>query len=162
MAREGEMGHNLVDTFNELRSQPAVLHTTVDGLGIADLAFRSKTLVAVGQGTDSQGQENVAEEKVFWSKYDQALAELRKVWGQPDYDGPGWREGYKDACPSPDEFFWQLYSKALRIAWWKRDGFVHAVMVTGHDANTLQKLRLAVAEAGPLGHPTSATRTLQR
>jgi hypothetical protein len=40
-----------------------------------------------------------------------------------------------------------LYYKALRIGWWKREGFVHAVIVTGHDANTLQILQLAVAEA---------------
>jgi hypothetical protein len=53
----------------------------------------------------------------------------------------------KGDCPSPDEYFRQLYYKALRIGWWKREGFVHAVIVTGHDANTLQILQLAVAEA---------------
>src|SRR5262245_9917288 len=51
-------------------------------------------------------------------------------------------------CPSPDEYFRQLYCQALRIGWWKREEFVHAVMVTGHDANTLQILQMAVAEAG--------------
>jgi hypothetical protein len=34
-----------------------------------------------------------------------------------------------------------------RIGWWKCEGFIHAVMMTGHDANCLQVLRLAVAEA---------------
>jgi hypothetical protein len=141
------MSHNLVDSFIELRSQPAVLHTAVDSLGIADLDSRSKTLEAFGQEVDAQGRENVAEEKVFRNNYNQAVAEVRKVWGEPDYEGPGMRAGYQGVCPSADEFFSQLYCKALRISWWKRDGYVHAIMVTGHDANTLQTLRLAVAEA---------------
>ena len=63
------------------------------------------------------------------------------------YEGPGWRAGYRGDCPSPYDYFRQLYCQALRIGWWKREGFVHAVMVTGHDANTLQILQLAVAEA---------------
>ena len=82
------------------------------------------------------------------------MAEVRRAWGEPElgpmghaYEGPGWRAGYKSDCPSPDESFRQLYCQALRIGWWKRAGFVHAVMVTGHDANTFQILQVAVAKA---------------
>jgi hypothetical protein len=116
--------------------------------------LRDKILASFTQGTDSQGRANVAEEKQFWAKYHEAVREVRQVWGEPElgptgsaYEGPGWRAGYQGDCPSADVYFRQLYCQALRIGWWKREGFVYAVMVTGHDANTLQILRLAVAEA---------------
>jgi len=145
------MSNTIVDLLNELRSQRAG-------------HLRSKTLASSGE---------VAEAKV-WAGYHEAVAEVRRVWGEPAFEGPGsradlspdgvrrvygepasegpgWRAGYKGDCPSPDLYFWQLYCQALRIGWWKRDGFVNAVMVTGHDANTLQILQLAVAEAGEVG-----------
>jgi hypothetical protein len=125
------MVSTILDAVTRLRSQP---------LG----PLRSKTLAS---------STEVAEEKV-WAGYHDAVAELRRVWGEPElgpigqaYEGPGWRSAYKGDCPSADESFHQLYCQALRIGWWKRDGFVHAVMVTGHDANTLQVLRLSVAAA---------------
>jgi hypothetical protein len=125
------MGQTIVDSWNELRSQPAG-------------HLRSKTLAS---------SNDVLEEEV-WAGYHEAVAEVRRVWGEPElgptgsaYEGPGWRAGSKGACPSADESFRQLYSQALRIGWWRREGFVHAVLVTGHDANTLQILQLAVAEA---------------
>ena len=118
------MSNTIVDILNELRSQRAG-------------HLRSKALASSG---------DVAEAKV-WAGYHEAVAEVRRVWGEPAFEGPGWRAGYKGDCPSPDLYFWQLYCQALRIGWWKRDGFVNAVMVTGHDANTLHILELAVAEA---------------
>jgi hypothetical protein len=136
------MSNTIVDTLNELRSQPAGLHKVSDGPVFVNL--RSKSLAS---------SNDVAEEEV-WAKYHEAVAEVRRAWGQPElgptgyaYEGPGWRAGYKGDCPSPDELFRQLCCQALRIGWWKREGFVHALMVTGHDANTLQLLQLAVAEA---------------
>jgi hypothetical protein len=136
------MSNRIVDALNELRSQPAGLHRWPEGPGVVHL--RSKTL---------ESSNNVPEEKV-WARYHEAVAELPLVWGEPDlaqtgrgYEGPGWRAGYQGDCPSPDEYFRQLYGQALRIGWWKREGFVNAVMVTGHDANTLQIPQLAVAEA---------------
>ena len=125
------MDNTIVDTWSDLRSQPAG-------------HLRSKTLASTN---------DVVEQKV-WAAYHEAVAGVRRVWGEPElgptgraYEGPGWRAGYKGVCPSPDDFFRQLYSQALRIGWWKREGFVHAIVVTGHDANTLQILQLAVAEA---------------
>jgi len=122
------MSDTIVDALIELRSQP---RTTV-----------------------LESSNNVAEEKV-WARYHEGVAEVRRVWGEPElgpigsaYEGPGWRAGYECDCPSPDEYFRQLYRQSLRIGWWKREGFVHALMVTGHDANTLQMLQLAVAAAG--------------
>jgi hypothetical protein len=124
------MSNTIVDTLSELRSRPAG-------------HLRSKTLAS---------SNDCAQEKV-WAGYHEAVAEVRRVWGEPElgpagggYEGPGWRAGYRGDCPSPDEYFRQLYGQALRIGWWKRAGFVHAVLVTGHDANTLQMLQLAVAE----------------
>jgi hypothetical protein len=136
------MSNTIVDTLNELRSQPAGLHQVPDSPVFVHP--RSKTLAS---------SNDVAEEKV-WAKYHEAVAEVRSVWGEPElgptgggYEGPGWRAGYQGDCPSAEEYFRQLYCQALRIGWWKREGFVHAVMVTGHDANTLHILHLAVAEA---------------
>jgi hypothetical protein len=125
------MSNSIVDTLSELRSQ-------------AGGQFRSKTLVS---------SNDVAEEEV-WDGYHEAVSAIRRVWGEPElgptgaaFEGPGWRAGCKAECPSADEYFRQLYCQALRIGWWKREGFIHAIMVTGHDANTLQILRLAVVEA---------------
>src|SRR5262249_42829614 len=116
--------------------------------------LRDKILESFTEGTDSQGRANVEEEKQLWVKYHEAVGEVRQVWGEPElaptgsaYEGPGWGAGYKGDCPSADEYFRQLYCQALRIGWWKREGFIHAVMVTGHDADCLQILRLTVAEA---------------
>ena len=124
------MSNEISDTLTDLRSQPAG-------------PSRYKALAS---------SNDVEEEKV-WARYHEAVAEVRKAWGEPElgpvggaYEGPGWRAGYTGDCPSPDEYFRQLCQKALRIGWWKREGFVHAVMVTGHDANTLQILQLAVAQ----------------
>ena len=136
------MSNTIVDTLNELRSQPAGFYKVPDGPGVVDL--RSKTLAS---------SNDVGEDQV-WARYHETVADVRRLWGEPElgptggaYEGPGWRAGYKGDCPSPDEYFRQLYCQALRIGWWKREGSVHAVMVTGHDANTLQLLQLAVAEA---------------
>jgi hypothetical protein len=125
------MGDTTVDTLTDLRSQPTEL-------------LRSKTLAS----SNDVGEENV------WARYHEAVAEVRQVWGEPElggtgygYEGPGWRAGYRGDCPSSGVYFRQLYCQSLRIGWWKRAGFVHAVMLTGHDANTLQMLQLIVAEA---------------
>src|SRR5262249_39437055 len=126
-----DMSNTIVNPLNELRSQPA-------------WHLRSKTLAS---------SNDVAQEKV-WARYHEAVAGLRRVWGEPElgptgrgYEGPGWRAGYQGDCPSPDEYFRPLYCQSLRIGWWQRAGLVHAVMITGHDANTLQILQLAVAKA---------------
>jgi hypothetical protein len=125
------MSNPIVDALTALRSQPPG-HP------------RSKSLAS---------SNDVAEEKI-WTRYHVAVAEARLVWGEPElgpvgsaYEGPGWRAGYQNECPSPDEGFRQLYCQALRIGWWQCAGFVHAIMVTGHDANSLHILQLAVAEA---------------
>jgi hypothetical protein len=125
------MTDTIVDTLNELRAQPAG-------------HLRYKTV---------RSSNDVAEDEI-WTRYHEAVAELRRVWGEPElgptgraYEGPGWRAGYQTDCPSPDEYFRHLYCQALRIGWWQHAGFIYAVMVTGHDANTLQLLQLAVAEA---------------
>ena len=126
------MSDTIVDTLTGLRSQPAG-------------PLRFKVL---------ESSNDVAEE-VVWSRYHEAVAEVRRVWGEPElgpvgsaYEGPGWRAGCKCDCPSPDEDFRYLFCKSLRIGWWKREGFIHALMVTGHDADTLQLLQLAVAPEG--------------
>ena len=125
------MSNAIVDALAELRSKPAG-------------SLSSKTL---------ESSNDVGEDKV-WAKYHEAVAEVRAVWGEPElgpmggaYEGPGWLAGYKGDCPSEDDYFRQLYCHALRIGWWKRVGFIHAVMMTGHDAKTLQMLQLAVARA---------------
>jgi hypothetical protein len=122
--------------LTEFRSQPAGFHKVADGPRVVHL--RSKTLAS---------SNDVPEEKL-WDRYREVVAQVGQLWEQPAYEGPGARAGHKDDCPSADEYLRELYTKALRIAWWKRDRFVHAVILTGHDANALQMLHLAVAEAG--------------
>jgi hypothetical protein len=150
------MSTGIVDVFSELRRQPAGFHKVSDGPGVVHLG--SKALLS----SNDAGYEKV------WVRYHEAVAEARRLWGEPAYEGPGrradlspdgsrrrvygepddqWRTGYQGDCPSSDEYFGQSYNQALRIGWWKREGFVQAIMVTGHDANTLQILRLVVAEA---------------
>src|SRR6516164_7078528 len=124
------MSNTIVDSLNELRSQPTAQR-------------RAKTLAS----------SNDAEEQQVWARYHEAVSEVRQAWGEPElgpvgsaYEGPGWRAGYKGECPSQDDNFRQVYCKALRIGWWTREGFVHAVLVTGHDANTLQILQMAAPQ----------------
>jgi hypothetical protein len=124
------MSNTVMDTLNELQSQ-------------ATGQLRSKALAS---------SNNVTEQEV-WSTYHGAVAAIRRVWGEPElgptggaYEGPGWRAGYHLNCPSPNDGFRQLYCQALRIGWWKREGCIYAIMVTGHDASTLQMLQLAIAE----------------
>jgi hypothetical protein len=91
------MNNTTVDALTELRSQAAG-------------HLRSKTLAS---------SNDVAEETV-WARYHEAVAEVRRAWGEPElgstgsaYEGPGWRAGYERDCPGPDESFRQLYCKAL-------------------------------------------------
>ena len=62
------MSNTIVDILNELRSQRAG-------------HLRSKTLASSG---------DVAEAKV-WAGYHEAVAEVRRVWGEPAFEGPGSR-----------------------------------------------------------------------
>src|SRR5262249_52911057 len=121
------MSNTIVDILNELRSQRAG-------------HLRSKTLASSGE---------IAEAKV-WAGYHEAVAEVRRVWGEPAFEGPGsradlspdgvrrvygepasegpgWRAGYKGDCPSPDLCFWQLYCQALRIDWGESAGFLRSL-----------------------------------
>jgi hypothetical protein len=116
--------------------------------------MRLRTQPAGHLSSKALASSNDVAGKKIWARYHEAVAELRRVWGEPElgpsgrsYEGPGWRAGYQGDCPSSDEYFRQLCCQALRIGWWQHEGFIYAVMVTGHDANTLQILRLAVAEA---------------
>lgn len=79
--------------------------------------------------------------QAFWTHYDQAIQEVRSAWGEPEYQGVGPRWGYKGPAPCTGL---DSYESAVQIAWWRTAGGVAAVMVTGHDADTLLILQLAV------------------
>lgn len=81
--------------------------------------------------------------KVFWARYYQAVDELRAAWGEPIYEGIGARAGYRGTAP--DAIRGVTYANALRFAWW-RTGFGEAgILLTGHDADTLLFLTIAVS-----------------
>jgi hypothetical protein len=61
------MSNTIVDTLNQLRSQPAGLHKVSDGPVFVHM--RSKPLAS---------SNDVAEEEV-WAKYHEAVAEVRRV-----------------------------------------------------------------------------------
>jgi hypothetical protein len=91
------------------------------------------------------------EEKKFWASYEDAVAQVSGVWGEPEYSGIGPRWGYKG--PGPGSGI-RDYGSAVRISWWRADKFVAVVMVTGHDADTLLFLTLAVLDIEENEHLT--------
>lgn len=91
------------------------------------------------------GAENDPVEQQLWLKYRDSVDQVRRAWGEPEYEGEGPRAGYQGSLTADMVSNW---SSALRIAWWPRDGHTAAVMVTGHDANTLLILQLALGKRG--------------
>lgn len=77
----------------------------------------------------------------IWGRFDAAVSEVAREWGPPEFSGPGPRGG--GALPPPLQPL--PCGSALRLAAWTRDGIALAVMVTGHDSNSLCYLALAAA-----------------
>jgi len=83
------------------------------------------------------------EVETLWATYREIISEVRGVWGEPEYEGIGPRWGY---VGSGQETGLEDYSHAVQMSWWRRDGFLAAVMVTGHDADSLFVLQLAMVK----------------
>ena len=83
------------------------------------------------------------EVETLWTRYREIVSAVRDAWGEPEYEGIGPRWGYVGSGP---ETGLEDYSHTVRMSWWRKEDFLAAVMVTGHDADSLFVLQLAVRE----------------
>jgi len=120
----GDMSENIVEVLNELHAINAKEQLRV----IDCYALR---------------MEDDPVEKEFWAKYEDAIEQVRRVWGEPAYEGRGPRWGYKGDSPASGL---SDYGHAIRIGWWRTGEFITVVMATGHDADTMLCLILAALE----------------
>ncbi|WP_212663361.1 hypothetical protein [Acaryochloris marina] len=67
--------------------------------------------------------------------------ELCLVLGQPIYSG---LRSEQETDLSPQKYFFE-YQSALRYVWWEHGDLEVLLMITGHDANTLQLIRIAIS-----------------
>jgi hypothetical protein len=91
------------------------------------------------------GGENEPEEQAIKDAYKAAVLEVKQVWGEPEYEGFGPRHGYGSKYDGPA---FDSIGSAIQVTWWNRQHFLAAVMLTGHDADSLLVLQLAVAKVG--------------
>ncbi len=112
---------NVLDVLDELRSRAGAADRWVE--------------------LDRCAPDTGPEERAFFARYEEAVDQVRSRWGEPVYEGLGPRRGYKGPGPGGDLIY---YNSAVRIAWWQLDDCVTVVMATGHDADSLFCLILAV------------------
>lgn len=72
---------------------------------------------------------------------DSLQEELCSVLGQPIYSG---LRSEQETDLSPQKYFFE-YQSALRYVWWEHGDLEVLLMITGHDANTLQLIRIAIS-----------------
>ena len=118
------MSENIVEVLNEL-------HATNVKERVCDL------------GCYALRMDDDPVEKEFWAKYEDVIEQVRRVCGEPAYEGRGPRWGYKGDSPASSL---SDYGHAIRIGWWRTGKFIVVVMATGHDADTLLCLILAALE----------------
>jgi hypothetical protein len=80
-------------------------------------------------GTFYLCDQDEVQARLLWTLYDEALAEIRREWGDPLLKGEG---------PNFER-------RALHLNAWIRDDFRWVVMVTGHDVNTVYCVSLEVS-----------------
>ncbi|KAI9134251.1 hypothetical protein [Acaryochloris sp. CCMEE 5410] len=73
--------------------------------------------------------------------FESLQAELCSVLGQPIYSG---LRSAQETDLSPQKYFFE-YQSALRFVWWEHGNLEVLLMITGHDADTLQLLRIAIS-----------------
>ena len=98
----------------------------------------------IAQFTETQDDDPGTQ--AFFSRYHQAVDLLRSAWGEPVYEGIGPRAGYQGSGPGAIRCM--TYSHALRFAWWQTESSAAAILLTGHDADTLLLMEIAVPDPG--------------
>jgi hypothetical protein len=78
-------------------------------------------------------------EKEILGKFKNLVGQISAQWGEADYSGRGPGGGIE--IPALRGKLIE-YSAILEVSFWKRENTIFAVMVTGHDANTLLCLTL--------------------
>lgn len=73
--------------------------------------------------------------------FDSLQEELCSVLGQPIYSG---LRSAQETDLSPQKYFFE-YQSALHCAWWEDNDLEVLLMITGHDADTLQLIRIAIS-----------------
>lgn len=77
-------------------------------------------------------------------QYQTALDELRRVWGEPTWEGEVVsRERYLGPKPWPP--FSGGYFRAIRAAWWWRHNSWWVLLVTSHDGGSIVNLCITVS-----------------
>ncbi|MGB4775583.1 MAG: hypothetical protein WBP45_10445 [Daejeonella sp.] len=88
-----------------------------------------------------EGYKSVEEENS--NIYLNFIKDLVTEFGNPTYQGAGPRRDYKGIAPK----HWTMhYRSAIDLAWWKKDSYTIFIMLTGHDADTLRQLIVAVSK----------------
>ena len=83
------------------------------------------------------------EEKDLFARYEETVKQVRTRCGETEYEGIGPRWGYTGPGPGGNLNY---YDSAVQIAWWRIGNDVAVVMATGHDADSLYCLWLAVVD----------------
>jgi len=78
-------------------------------------------------------------------RFGELVALATAAFGAPMYRGKGPRWGPIGRRPDVHIAGWDYTHSALEIAWWTFESRVAILMITGHDADTLQCLHCAVA-----------------
>lgn len=83
----------------------------------------------------------ITTEQELYLIFDSLQEELYSVLGQPIYSG---LRSAQEADTSPRKYFFE-YQSTLRCVWWEHNNLEVLLMITGHDADTLQLLRIAIS-----------------
>ena len=75
-------------------------------------------------------------------KYIEFVLKVNFKYGEPIYNGEG--PMHNSGAPTPKCYF-EEHESALRCAWWKHENQEIMLSITGHDADTLQFILVAVS-----------------
>lgn len=83
----------------------------------------------------------VTTEQELHLMFDSLQEELCSLLGQPIDSG---LRSAQEADTSPRKYFFE-YQSALRCVWWEHNNLEVLLMITGHDSDTLQLIRIAIS-----------------
>lgn len=97
-------------------------------------------LVSLGNWSDDIQHVNTEQE--LHALYNSFSEDIVSFLGRSDYSGLGPLADSK--APSPQYYFFE-YQSASKCTWWKYKNQEVMLLITGHDASSLQFIRLAVS-----------------
>lgn len=124
------MALNIIETLHQLIGR----QKTERDIGEFDVEL-------VSLGPWASAIDYVTTEQELHLIFDSLQEELCSVLGQPIYSG---LRSAQAADISPQKYFFE-YQSALRCVWWEHRDLEVLLMITGHDADTLQLIRIAIS-----------------